>query len=245
MCFLFLVAASRVRTCARLTRLLGSASGPCFAAPDSPQTHPFAPRAPLRPRPLCSLASSLLRAGPTSPSYSSSATASGLPDDVPATTGGDGDGDLMVPVQKASAHARVYDDARSACVSQYRHRPCCLFWDGKHQHPELVLRGSIPPGALPCERFASALADNPCVTRGRYGSVPLHRDGLPSSAFCWSPGAPVHHINNASHGFSHGVPRTTLALRCGVNCISGRKGGCPPKHDCSRIPELTCGQADN
>src|SRR5882672_6822171 len=66
------------------------------------------------------------------------------PNNVPATTGGDGDGDLPVPVQKASAHARVYDDAGSACVSRYRHRPCCLLWDGKHQHPELVLRRSIP-----------------------------------------------------------------------------------------------------
>ena len=98
---------------ARVTRLPGSASGPCFAAPHSPWPHPFAPRAPPRPWPLCSLASSLLRAGPTSPSLSSSATASGLLDKVPATTGGDGDGDLPVPVQKASAHARVYDDAGS------------------------------------------------------------------------------------------------------------------------------------
>src|SRR6202045_2209280 len=89
---------------------------------------------------LCSLASTLPRAGPTSPSHSSSATASGLPDNVPATTGGDGDGDLPVPVQKASGHARVYDDAGSACVLRYRHQPCCLLWDGKHQHPELVLR---------------------------------------------------------------------------------------------------------
>src|SRR5262245_45034762 len=105
---------------------------------------PFAPRAPRRPRPPCSLASSLPRAGPTSPLHSSSATASGLPDNVPATTGGDGDGDLPVPVQKASAHARVYDDAGSAWVSRYRHQPCCLLWDGKHQHPELVLRRSIP-----------------------------------------------------------------------------------------------------
>ena len=65
-----------------------------------------------------------------------SATASGLPDNVPATTGGDSDGDLPVPVQKASAHARVYDDAGSACVLRYRHPPCCLLRDGKHQHPE-------------------------------------------------------------------------------------------------------------
>src|SRR4029077_6567152 len=57
--------------------------------------------------------------GPTSPSHSSSATASGLPDNAPATTGGDGDGELPVPVQKASAHARVYDDAGSACVLRY------------------------------------------------------------------------------------------------------------------------------
>ena len=51
----------------------------------------------------------------------------------------DGDGDLSVPVQKASAHARVYDDAGSACVSRYRHRPYCLLWDGKHKHPRTCL----------------------------------------------------------------------------------------------------------
>jgi len=39
--------------------------------------------------------------------------------------------------------ARVYDDAGSAYVLRYRHRPCCLLWDGKHQHPELVLCRSI------------------------------------------------------------------------------------------------------
>src|SRR5215469_2655654 len=82
-----------------------------LAVPHSPWPSPFAPQAPLQPWPLCSLASLLLRAGPTSPSRSSSATASGLPDAVPATTGGDSDGDLPVPGQKASAHARVYDDA--------------------------------------------------------------------------------------------------------------------------------------
>jgi hypothetical protein len=82
------------------------------------------------------------RAGPTSPSHSSSATASGLPDNVPATTGGDSDGLFPVPVQMASAHARVFDHAGSACV--LRHLPCCLLWDGKHQHPELILRRSIP-----------------------------------------------------------------------------------------------------
>src|SRR4029077_14310696 len=37
--------------------------------------------------------------------------------------------------------------------------------------------------ALPCERFTSALADNLCTTRGRYGSLRLHRDGLRPSTF--------------------------------------------------------------
>src|SRR5438105_3656920 len=108
-----------------------------LAVPHSPWSRPFAPRAPPPPRPLCSPASLLLRAGPTSPSRSSSATASGLPDAVPTTTGGDSDGDLPVPRWKASAHARVCDDAG-------RHGPSRLLLDGKHQRPELVLRRSIP-----------------------------------------------------------------------------------------------------
>ena len=54
--------------------------------------------------------------------------------------------------------------------------------------------------ALPCERFTSVLADNPCITRGRCGSLLLHRDGLPPSTFCRSPGAPVHSINNGHEG---------------------------------------------
>ena len=52
-----------------------------------------------------------------------------------------------------------YNDAGPAFVLRYRHRLCCLLLDGKHQHPELVLRRSIPRLALPCERFTSALGD--------------------------------------------------------------------------------------
>jgi hypothetical protein len=154
---LFLVTASRMRACARDTASqLCVRTVLCSSAFSWPG--PFAPRAPQRPRPLCSLASSLLRAGPTSPSRSSSATASGLPDNVPATTGGDGDGDLPVPVQKASAHARVYDEAGSACVSRCRHRPCCLLWDGNISTPNLSYAAQYLACALPCERFTSALA---------------------------------------------------------------------------------------
>ena len=58
--------------------------------------------------------------------------------------------------------------------------------------PNLSYAAQYLACALPCERFTSALADNPCITRGQCGSLLLHRDGLPPSTFCRSPGAPVH-----------------------------------------------------
>lgn len=58
--------------------------------------------------------------------------------------------------------------------------------------PNLSYAAQYLACALPCERFTSALADSPCITRGRCGSLHLHRDGLPPSTFCRSPGAPVH-----------------------------------------------------
>ena len=64
--------------------------------------------------------------------------------------------------------------------------------------PNLSYAAQYLACALPCERFTSALADNPCITRGRYGSLHLHRDRLPPSTFCRSPGAPVHSIMNGS-----------------------------------------------
>src|SRR5262249_9711962 len=82
----------------------------------------------------CSPASLLPWASPTSPPRSS-ATAPGLPDEFPATAGGDSDGDLPVPVQKACEHAMVYDDAGSAGISRKRRLPCCLL---------LVQRTSAP-----------------------------------------------------------------------------------------------------
>jgi len=60
--------------------------------------------------------------------------------------------------------------------------------------PNLSYAAQYLACALPCERFTSALADNPCITRGQCGSLLLHRDGLPPSASCRSPGAPVHSI---------------------------------------------------
>jgi len=62
--------------------------------------------------------------------------------------------------------------------------------------PNLSYAAQYLACALPCERFTSDLADSPCITRGRCGSLLLHRDGLPPSTFCRSPGAPVHSIRS-------------------------------------------------
>src|SRR5262249_47685948 len=60
--------------------------------------------------------------------------------------------------------------------------------------------------ALPCERFTSALTSIPCITRGRCSSLLLHRDGLPPSTFCRSPGAPVHSIKGGGADSASGQP---------------------------------------
>ena len=98
---LFLMTASRMRTCA-----CDTASRLCVRAVLCSSAFSFGPAPSLHG--LRSSQGRLVRSlpryygRPTSPSGSSSATASGLPDNVPATTDGDGDGDLPVPEQKAS-----------------------------------------------------------------------------------------------------------------------------------------------
>src|SRR5208282_1997602 len=49
--------------------------------------------------------------------------------------------------------------------------------------PNLSYAAQYLACALPCERFTSALADNPCITRGQCGSLLLHRDGLTSTVY--------------------------------------------------------------
>jgi hypothetical protein len=59
------------------------------------------------------------------------------------------------------------------------------------------------------------------MTRGRCGSLRLHRNGLAPSTFRRSPGAPVHHINNAKskirsrveHVFAEQKDRMGLFIR--------------------------------
>ena len=91
--------------------------------------------------------------------------------------------------------ARVCDDAGPARISRSRHGPSRLLLDGKHQRPELVLRRSIPSLRTPLSTLRLQPHDRTRMTRGRCGSLRLHRNGLAPSTFRRSPGAPVHSIN--------------------------------------------------
>jgi hypothetical protein len=103
-----------VRVPAPVTREPGSASGACFAGPRFPRPAPLAPPAPppsyFR---LCSSASRLLQRGQTSGVRASPATAPRLPGTDRQCAAGQTQ-DLPVPVQEASAHARVSDHAGSS-----------------------------------------------------------------------------------------------------------------------------------
>ncbi len=172
-----------------MTRLAGSASGPCFAVPHSPWPRLFTPQAPAAAE--VALFRSL-------PCYFGQVRLlqrvhrrlrpPAFPTPAPATAGGDSDGDLPVPRRKASAHARVYDDAGPARISRSRHGPSRFLLDGKHQRRELVLRCSIP-----------GLPHSPINARAWLGagasSLRFHRDGLAPSTFRRSPGAPIHTIS--------------------------------------------------
>ena len=142
---------------APVTRLPGSASGPCFAVPHSPWPCPFAPRAPPQPRLLCSLASLQFRAGPTSPSPSSSATSSGLPDAVPATAGGDSDGDFPVPRWKTSAHAGSATTRGQSISRDHDTDHLAFCWTENIGAPNLSYAAQYLAYALPYQCFACSL----------------------------------------------------------------------------------------
>jgi hypothetical protein len=94
-----------------VTRFPGPAPGACFADPRSPWSTSLAPPAPPRSAPLCSSASQLLRRSQTSRICASPASAPRLPGaDLRRPSAGQ-IRDLPVPVQRASAHARVFDHA--------------------------------------------------------------------------------------------------------------------------------------
>ena len=99
---------------------------------------------------------------------------------------------LRMPGSTTTRGQHVSCDIDTGCVA--------FCWTENISAPDLSYAAQYLACALPCERFTSALAGSPCITRGRCGSLRLRRDGLPPSASCRSPGAPVHPIIPWPHG---------------------------------------------
>ena len=88
-------------------------------------------------------------------------------------------------------HARVPDDAGWYGSSLYRIRPCCLLLPRRHRHPGLnCFRRSQPGLHTPLSTLRVTPRGATRMTRGRCGSLPLHRSGLSPPTSCRSPGAP-------------------------------------------------------
>jgi hypothetical protein len=175
---------------ARGTRWSGAGSGACRSGSCSPRPWSLAPRPPptvARPR---SRGSSLLRQGPTSRGRTSSATAQCLPDADHTAPAGGQPRDLPVPAQGACAHARVSDRAGSSGGSRWRRPPCCLPLSRRRRHPEADFRGSMAGLCVPLSTLRRTPRGAPRMTRGRCGSLLLHRVGLSPTTPCRSPGAP-------------------------------------------------------
>ena len=66
-------------------------------------------------------------------------------------------------------------------------------WTENISAPNLSYAAQYLAYALPYQRFACSL-HRTRITRGRCGSLRLHRNGLAPSTFRRSPGAPVHSI---------------------------------------------------
>ena len=131
-----------VRVPAPVTHLPGPAPGACFAGPRSPWSPSLAPPAPRRIAPPCSPASQLLRQSQTSRARASPATTPRLPDaDLRRPSAGQ-TRDLPVPVQRASAHARVFDHAG---------------WDGTRAIAPPVLPSALSSASAPGSKDFSRL----------------------------------------------------------------------------------------
>ena len=174
-----------------MTRLPGSAFGPCFAVPHSPW-----------PRPLHGLRSGRGRFVRPLPRYLGQVrllprTHRRLrPPAFPTTSRPRLTGTAMeisrfpskrllrMPGSTTTRGQHVSCDIDTGCVA--------FCWTENISAPDLSYAAQYLAYALPCERFTSALAGSPCITQSRCGSLRLHRDGLPPSTSCRSPGAPAH-----------------------------------------------------
>ena len=110
----------------------------------------------------------------------------------PARTAAGQTRDLPVPVQRAYAHASVFDHAGSFGRSRSRVRTCCFPPCRQRQHPDKeYFRGSMAGLGAPLPTPRRRPRGRLRTARGQCGSLFLHRSGLAPPTPCRSPGAPT------------------------------------------------------
>ena len=164
--------------------------GACFAGSHSPRPPPLAPPAPQRIAPPCSSASQLLWRSRLPMSVHHRLRLLAFPMRASRQRAGGRTWGLPVPAQRASAHARVSDHAGPSGRSRYRAHPCCLPSAERRRRPGRgYFRGSMAGLCAPLSTLRRCPRGQLRMTRGRCGSLLLHRDGLAPSTPCRSPGA--------------------------------------------------------
>jgi hypothetical protein len=178
------------RSCARRVRCWSAF--PLGLCPPPSQGQALAPPAPRRNVPLCSPASLLLRQRQTSRVRASPVTAPRLSDAGQRRPTAGQTRDLPVPVQEASARARVYDHAPRLRRGRLVGRALAM------ARPSMLPSGIMTPSApgtfllsrlngWPVRSTADA-SPTPSrgrrTARGRCGSLLLHRSGLAPPTPC-------------------------------------------------------------
>ena len=136
-------------------------------------------------------------------------------------------------MQKASAHARsTTTPGSAACVLRYRHSAVLPSVGRKTSAPRLSYAAQYLACALPCECFTSALADNPCITRGQcvrysFTVTDFHRlplAGLPAHPSTASTGDIREPVRTA--GLSAALIRVTLLWLAAIRRVLREKRLC-------------------
>ena len=169
-----------------MTRFPGPAPGACFAGPRSPRFPPFAPPAPPPVARHCSQASSLLWQDQTSRGRASSASAPRLPDADQSRHAALVNHETSRFPYKERLHmpgSATTPGRRGACDSAPL-RVAFRVSDGVGTRNIDLFAAQWLACTLPCQRFTYGLTTATRMTRGRCGSLLLHRSGLAPPTLC-------------------------------------------------------------
>src|SRR5271165_551176 len=140
---------------------------------------------------------------------------------------------LGMPGSTTTRGQHVSCDIDTGCVA--------FCWTENISAPNLSYAAQYLACALPCERFTSTLAGSPCITRGRCGSLLLHRDGLPPSTSCRSHGAPVLAVV-PSIGWRTGQSATQKRPSVRAKRVANPPSSISPPKDAADAPPGACGR---